>query len=182
MYNITVWELAVPTARRLYADDTVAVNRGLLKEQLGWLKCWRGHRGLRLFWLCWNALHAVSESAKLLATNVAVLLGLSWCSAACTALAVIHRAHGSASMHRTGPVVCFAKCTYCSGSTRSYIGLPTAAWSCWWSRPSFGTWSPGTCCCPRHWLALWHSTQKPDHRSLANDEHLVLETSRRIAA
>ena len=29
MYNVTVWDVSVPVARRLYAGDTVAVNREL---------------------------------------------------------------------------------------------------------------------------------------------------------
>jgi len=75
MYNVTVWELAVPAARHLHAGDPVAVNRALsdlsyevlTRRPLGYVR-----------WLCWNGMHAVSESAKLLATNVAVLLTITW--------------------------------------------------------------------------------------------------------
>ena len=71
MYNVTVWELSVPAAQRLYAGDTVAVNRAL--RDLSFEVLQRRPTGY-VRWLCLNTLHAVSESAKLLATNVAVLL------------------------------------------------------------------------------------------------------------
>ncbi len=74
MYNVTVWELAVPAARQLCADDTVAVNRAL--NELSWEVLRRRPAGY-LRWLCLNAAHAVSESARLLATNVAVLATLA---------------------------------------------------------------------------------------------------------
>ena len=171
MYNVTVWELAVPTARRLYADDTVAVNRALNDLSFEVL----AHRPMGYVrWLCWNALHAVSESAKLLATNVAVLLTVAGVLLrAC--LAVAPRAHGATSaMHRQARRPdAFAKCTCCSGRDH-ILACQLRHWSCWWSQPSFATWSPGTCCCPRHWPALSHSTRKSDDCRLANDEHLVL--------
>jgi len=66
-----VWEVSVPVARRLYAGDSVAVNREL--RDLSYAILQRRPAGY-LRWLCLNTLHAVSESAKLLATNMAVLL------------------------------------------------------------------------------------------------------------
>ena len=71
MYNVTVWEVTVPAARHLYAGDTVAVNRELRDLSYEILK--RRPSGY-VRWLCLNTLHAISESAKLLATNMAVLL------------------------------------------------------------------------------------------------------------
>jgi hypothetical protein len=71
MYNVTVWEVSVPVARRLYAGDTVAINREL--RDLSYRILTRRPLGYAR-WLCLNTLHAVSESAKLLATNMAVLL------------------------------------------------------------------------------------------------------------
>jgi hypothetical protein len=74
MYNVMVWELSVPAAQGLYAGDTVAVNDALRDLSFEILK--RRPSGY-VRWLCWNTLHAVSESAKLFATNAAVLLTMA---------------------------------------------------------------------------------------------------------
>jgi hypothetical protein len=66
MFNLTVWQAAVPAAHEEAAGDPVVVNARLSRLSRSLLSL---HRNQYVLWLMWNAKHAVKQTVLLMSTD-----------------------------------------------------------------------------------------------------------------